>query len=107
MSFAQILNTAVSALVALAAAAFVVTYHRLAPWRSTPMGWHLMLLAATLGLLGLYTVVITIVGLDGTPATVLRIVRAGLLLLVAGLLAQRTLMVIRAQRPEGDPHARP
>ncbi|PAX92826.1 hypothetical protein CLM82_00985, partial [Streptomyces albidoflavus] len=49
-----------------------------------------------LGLLALLAAVITIVGRDGTPATVLRIVRAGLLLLVAGLLAQRTLMVIRA-----------
>ncbi|MFD5026979.1 hypothetical protein [Streptomyces sp. NPDC058373] len=106
MSIAQLLNMTVSGLVALSAALFVFTYHRLAPWRSTPMGWHLMLLAAALGGLGLYTVVITIVGLDGTTATVLRIVRAGLLLLVAGLLAQRTCMVVRAQRPEEDPHAR-
>lgn len=106
MSLAEILNMSVSALVTVCSAAFCLTYHRLAPWRSTPMGWHLMLLSAALGALGLYTVVITLVGLDGTAATVLRIVRAALLLLVAGLLAQRTHMVIRAQRAQTkDPHA--
>ncbi|MGE9696650.1 putative phage holin [Streptomyces sp. CH6] len=98
MTIAQYLNTGVSAAVAAASAVFCITYHRLAPWRSTPMGWHLMTLAGAIGALGLYTVVITLVGLDGTPATVLRIVRAGLLLLVAALLIQRTLMVIRAQK---------
>ncbi|MFJ5089957.1 hypothetical protein [Streptomyces sp. NPDC088674] len=104
MTIAQYLNTGVSGAVAAAAAVFCITYHRLAPWRSTPMGWHLMMLSGTLGALGLYTVVITLVGLDGTAATVLRIVRAGLLLFVAALLVQRTLMVIRAQK-ERSPRA--
>lgn len=100
MSVAEVLNMSVSGLVFLCAVAFIVTYHRLAPWRSTPMGWHLMLLSGALGALGAYTVVISIVGLDGPAATVLRLVRAALLLLVAGLLLQRTRMVIRAQRKD-------
>ncbi|MFJ9988578.1 hypothetical protein ACIQUD_31975 [Streptomyces globisporus] len=97
MSPAQILNLAVSALVFLCSLVFVVTYHVMAPWRRTPMGWHLMLFTAAIGLLGLYTVVVTITGLDGTPAMVLRYIRSALLLLVAGLMLQRTWMVWTAQ----------
>ncbi|MFH8483618.1 hypothetical protein [Streptomyces sp. NPDC018055] len=97
MSVAQILNLAVSALVFLCSVAFVVTYHVMAPWRRTPMGWHLMLFTATIGLLGLYTVVVTITGLDGAPAMVLRYVRSALLAFVAGLIVQRTWMVWSAQ----------
>ncbi|MFH9236018.1 hypothetical protein [Streptomyces globisporus] len=97
MSFAQILNLAVSALVFLCSMVFVVTYHVMAPWRRTPMGWHLMLFTAAIGLLGLYTVVVTITGLNGVPAMVLRYIRSALLLLVAGLMLQRTWMVWTAQ----------
>lgn len=99
MSTAQILNLAASALVALFAAVFVVTYHLLAPWRRTVMGWHLMLFTAAIGGLGLYTVVVTITGLDGTPAMILRYARTVLLLFIAALIMQRTWMVWSAQRP--------
>ncbi|WP_206308421.1 hypothetical protein [Streptomyces sp. A1277] len=98
MSVAQIVNLAVSALVFLCSVVFVITYHVLAPWRSTPMGWHVMFFTGSIGGLSLYTVIVTITGLDGTPATVLRIVRAALLLLVAALICQRTRMVWVAQR---------
>lgn len=97
MSIAQILNLAVSALVFLCSMTFVGTYHLMAPWRRTYMGWHLMLFTGAIGLLGLYTVVVTITGLDGAPAMVLRYVRSSLLLLVAGLMLQRTWMVWTAQ----------
>ncbi|MFW3477358.1 putative phage holin [Streptomyces microflavus] len=103
MSFAQILNLAVSALVFVCSAAFVVTYHLMAHWRRTYMGWHLMLFTGAIGLLGLYTVVVTITGLDGTPAMVLRYVRSALLLLVAGLMIQRTWMVWTAQHRPARP----
>lgn len=99
MSLAQILNLAASALVALFAAVFITTYHLLAPWRRTAMGWHLMLFTGAIGLLGLYTIVVTFTGLDGTPAMVLRYARTMLLLVVAALIAQRTWMVWSAQHP--------
>ncbi|MGW1468538.1 putative phage holin [Streptomyces sp. NPDC002308] len=97
MSFAQILNLAASALVALFSAVFVIAYHVLAPWRRTFMGWHLMLFTGAIGCLGLYTVVVTITGLDGLPAMILRYIRSALLILVAALIVQRTWMVWTAQ----------
>lgn len=98
MSPAQLANLIVSGLVAACAATFVVTYWRIAPWRSTPIGWYLMTFAGAIGGLGLYTVLITAVGLDGIPAAVLRIIRAALLLIMAGLLLHATRLVVRAQR---------
>lgn len=102
MNPAQLANLAVSGLVAAMAAAFVITYWRLAPWRSTPTGWFLMTFAGAIGGLGLYTVLITAVGLDGTAATVLRIIRTALLLTMAGLLLQATRLVLRAQRRRAE-----
>ncbi|MFG2676936.1 hypothetical protein [Streptomyces sp. NPDC048445] len=112
MSIAQVLNLAASGLVALFAGAFIVTYHLLAPWRRTRMGWHLMLFTGAIGCLGLYTIVVTITGLDGTPAMVLRCARTVLLLVVAVLIAQQTRMVYTAQRhprpvPDGSAAAEP
>lgn len=98
MTITQYLDTGVSALVAATAATLCVTYHRLAPWHSTPMVRHLMMLSGALGALGMYSVAIILVGPDGTPATVLRVLRAGLLLIVTALLIQRTVMVVRRQR---------
>ncbi|MFD4786608.1 hypothetical protein ACFWN1_05900 [Streptomyces sp. NPDC058459] len=98
MNLGQWVNTVVSAFVALCALVFIVTYHRLAPWRGSGVGWFVMALAATIGLLASYTVVITAVGIDGTAATVLRMIRSGLLLTVGGLLIQATRTMIRAQR---------
>lgn len=103
MSIAQVLNLAASGLVAVAAAVFVTTYHVLAPWRRTAMGWHLMLFTAAIGCLGLYTIVVTITGLDGTPAMVLRYARTALLMFVAALIVQRTWMVWVAQHPRQAP----
>lgn len=102
MSADEWINIVVSGIVLVSAAVFAITYHLNAPWRSTAMGRNLMTFSAAMGGLGGYTVAIAIVGQDGTPAAVLRIVRAVLLLLIAGLLVQRTVMVIRAQR-HADP----
>lgn len=98
MSAAEWLNTVVSGIVFVSAAVFVLIYHLNAPWRSTAMGRHLMAFGAAIGGLGAYTVAIAMVGPDGAPAATLRSVRAVLLLWIAGLLVQRTVMVIRAQR---------
>ncbi|MER6844865.1 putative phage holin [Streptomyces platensis] len=98
MSTDEWINTVVSALMFSSAAVFVVTYHLMAPWRSTPMGWHLMLFAGAIGGLGAYTVAIAIVGQDGFGAAALRYARALFLLVMVGLMVQRTVMVIRVQR---------
>jgi uncharacterized membrane protein len=101
LGVAQLINVIASGLVALAAGAFVWHYHRRAPWMSTPTGRRLMSLIAVIGLLGLYTDLIT-VWPDGVAAAVLRIARTVVLLLIAGLITQLTRTVILVQR-ESDP----
>lgn len=96
MDCAQLANTAASGLVALTCIVFVIVYHRHAPWQSTAVGRHLMTFTLAIGCLGAYTVAIT-VWPDGAPATALRAVRTLLLVLIAGLVMQRTRMVLRAQ----------
>lgn len=96
MDCAQLANTAASGLVALCCAVFVVVYHRHAPWRSTSVGRHVMTFTIAIGALALYTVVITIWP-EGAPAAALRFSRTVLLLVIAGLVLQRTHMVLSAQ----------
>lgn len=90
-------NAGASALVAGAAIGFVITYALLAPWQRSEAGRHLMSFTGAIGLLGLYTVCIT-AWPSGGAAAVLRVARVVLLVAVAGLLVQRTRMLIRAQR---------
>ncbi|MEW1565816.1 hypothetical protein AB0454_22855 [Streptomyces sp. NPDC093509] len=102
MDWAQIANTAASGLVALCCTTFAIVYHLHAPWRSTAVGRHLMTFTAAIGLLGTYTVAIT-VWPYGIPASVLRTTRTVLLVVIAGLVMQRTRMVLRAQhKPSRD-----
>jgi len=96
MDCAQLANTAASGLVALCCAVFVVVYHRYAPWRSTSVGRHVMMFTIAIGALALYTVVITLWP-SGAPAAALRFSRTLLLLIIAGLVVQRTRMVWAAQ----------
>ncbi|MGW5711532.1 putative phage holin [Streptomyces olivaceus] len=102
MNADRLISITTSGLAALCAAAFVATYWRLAPWRSTPTGWYLMTFGAAIGGLGAYTVVVTLIDIDGTTATILRLIRSGLMLTVAGLLVQATRMVRRAQHRRTD-----
>ncbi|MFI0897052.1 hypothetical protein [Streptomyces sp. NPDC020983] len=97
MSWAEVANAVASGAVALAAVAFVATYHALAPWRASATGRHVMTFSAAVGALGAYTVAVTLWP-DGTAATVLRVARVVVVLGLAGLLVQRTWMVIRAQK---------
>jgi hypothetical protein len=96
MDWAQLANTAASALVTLASAVFAVVYHLHAPWQSTAVGRHVMTFTLAIGALGAYTVAITLWP-DGTPAAVLRATRTVLLIVIAALVIQRTRMVLRAQ----------
>lgn len=99
MDGAQAVNAAASGVVALASAVFVVTYWVKARWWESSTGRHVMTFSAAVGLLGLYTVAVTLWPTGGV-ATALRVVRVVLLLGLAGLLVQRTVMVIRAQRAD-------
>lgn len=96
MDCAQLANMTASGLVALCCAVFVVVYHRHAPWRSTTMGRHVMTFTIAIGALGAYTVLVTIWP-AGVTGSVLRFARTLLLLLIAGLVVQRTHMVLTAQ----------
>ncbi len=96
MDSAQLANTFASALVALCCLVFAVVYHLHAPWRSTPVGRHLMAFTLAIGALASYTVLVTIWP-DGVTATILRSLRTTLLVVIAGLVMQRTHMVLRAQ----------
>jgi hypothetical protein len=97
-------NAAASGVVAAAAAVFVGTYWVRARWWETATGRHVMTFSAAVGLLGLYTVAVTLWP-SATTTTILRVVRVVLLLGLAGLLIQRTVMVVRAQR-DGPRHRR-
>ena len=97
MDGAQLANAAASALVALCSLVFAVVYHLRAPWRSTSVGRHIMTFTLAIGALCLYTVLVTIWP-EGAFATVARLLRTVLLVVIAGLIVQRTGMVRRAQR---------
>jgi hypothetical protein len=106
MGWAQIANIAASSLVALTCVVFAAVYHLHAPWRSTAVGRHVMAFTLTIGALGVYTVLITLWP-EGVAAVVLRTVRTVLLLVIAGLVVQRTRMVLRAQHEGASREATP
>ena len=101
MDCAQLANTAASALVALCCTVFAIVYHVNAPWRSTPVGRHVMTFTVAIGALALYTVLVT-VWPTGPTATALRTARVLVLLVIAVLVVQRTWMVWRAQHHGPD-----
>ncbi|MEV0090478.1 hypothetical protein [Streptomyces sp. NPDC050738] len=106
LGIAQLINVVASGLVAVSCGWFTWTYHRRAPWVTTPTGRRLMALVTVIGLLGTYTVLITFWP-DGAIAAVLRIARTVVLLLIAALIMQLTQTVIRVQRePGNDPVAK-
>lgn len=100
MTWAQLANASASGLVSAAAGAFVAAYAVLAPWRRSEIGRHVMAVTTAIGALGAYTVAIT-AWPSGPVAIGLRVARVLLLVALAGLLVQRTRILIRAQRGGG------
>ncbi len=98
------LNVAASGLAAIVCAGFVVVYHVRAAWWRSATGRHLMAVGVTLMLLFGYTVAIH-VWPQGCPAAVLRCVRTAVVVAIAGLMVQRTRMVLRAQHERRDREA--
>lgn len=102
MDAAQVVNVAASGLVAVTAAVAAVVYHVRAAWWRSAWGWHLMLVTVSIGLLALYTVLVGLVWPAGPVTAVLRVARAVVLVGLAGLLVQRTRLVVGAQRRSGS-----
>ncbi|MEU6347225.1 hypothetical protein ABZ883_40535 [Streptomyces sp. NPDC046977] len=98
---ARLTNLIGSGLVALACARFVIIYHLRAPWRRTATGRHIMGLVAVIGVLGLYTILIT-VWPEGLFADILRAVRSTILVVMAAVILGFTRMVTHAQRQDHD-----
>ncbi|GGP66979.1 MULTISPECIES: hypothetical protein [Streptomyces] len=90
----RLMNVITSAITASAGLTFMTTCHLLAPWWRTTTGRHLMAFGAAVTALSAYTVAIT-TWPDFWP---LRLVRTLVVLAIAALFIQRTVMVIRAQR---------
>lgn len=105
MGWAQMANTAASALVAVTAAVCAAVYHLRAPWWESAAGRHIMAFTGAVGLLSLYTVLLTVWWPHGPVAAGLRVTRVVVLVALAALLVQRTRMVIRAQRDPDPPDA--
>lgn len=96
------MNAAMSALGMVACAVFVITYHLRATWWKSEVGRNQMAFAAAIGLLCLYTVLATIWQSDVCMLIVLRSIRTLVLAAVAGLMVQRTRLLIKAQREHRD-----
>lgn len=92
----QWINLAASTLGFLACAFFATTYHTKAPWWRTLIGWNLMSFAVAVGILCAYTVLITIWP-AGCTGVILRSIRTAVVLAIAGLMVQRTILLLRAQ----------
>ncbi|WP_405506300.1 hypothetical protein OG323_05925 [Streptomyces cyaneofuscatus] len=90
----RLLNVTTSAVMAATGVVFMVTYHLLAPWWRSETGRHLMGFGAAVTALSAYTVAIT----AWPEFWPLRLVRTIVVLAIAALFIQRTVMVIRAQR---------
>lgn len=96
------MNAVMSALGAVACAAFVVTYHLRATWWKTDVGRNQMSFAAAIGLLCLYTVFATLFQDDECVMVVLRSIRTVAVAAVIVLMIQRTRLLLKAQRSFRD-----
>jgi hypothetical protein len=93
----QHLADAALALAALGCVFFVVAYHLLAPWRSSPVGRNVMAFMACCALLLCIGVVRVLFGLSDTAIQWVRLVG---FLIVAYVAWRRVYLLIRAQFPE-------
>lgn len=106
LSTDQLANWAASVLLAVSSVIAAVTYHLRAPWRRSRIGRHVMTVTVALGLLGAYTVVVSLWP-GGLLATGLRIGRTVLLVVLAVSMVQRVRLIADAQRRPPDPPDRP
>ncbi|MCY0961528.1 hypothetical protein [Streptomyces sp. H27-H5] len=95
----QWVNVIGSSIAALCCGVFALVYALRAPWWRSDVGRNVMLVAAAIGGLCLYTVLVTIWP-TGCAAIVLRSLRTTVLLAISVLMIQRTRLVILAQRAD-------
>lgn len=95
---AQLANVSASGLITVAATVAATVYQLKADWWRSKWGWNLMGVTVSIGLLGLYTVLVSLVWPAGPVTAILRVVRTVVLVVLAGLLLQRTQLVLDAQR---------
>jgi hypothetical protein len=100
-------NWSSSVLMAAAAGYAAVTYQLKARWRLTRIGRHIMAVTVAVGLLGLYTVLVSIWP-AGPAAAALRYGRTALQVVLAVAMVQRSRLITDAQRrpdhPPDDDH---
>jgi len=97
MTVDQWVNVGASVLAAAACGGFAVTYHLRVTWWRSDVGKNLMAFAVSVGMLCLYTVLVSLWP-DGYLAVVLRGVRTAVVISIAVLMVQRTQLFLREQR---------
>lgn len=95
-------NWSSSVLMAAAAGYAAVTYQLKARWRLTRIGRHIMAVTVAVGLLGLYTVLVSLWP-TGPAAAALRYSRAALQVVLAVAMVQRSRLITDAQRQPDHP----
>lgn len=103
MDAAQISNLTASGLVCASSATAATVYHLRARWWQSRTGRHIMGVTISVGLLGLYTILVSLVWRTGPVAAGLRIGRTVVLVFLAVMMMQRVLLVIDAQKAHGGP----
>ncbi|MBZ6207565.1 hypothetical protein KVH31_13755 [Streptomyces olivaceus] len=93
----QWINFSASGFTALACITFAALYHRRVTWWRSAIGRNLMGLAAAIGVLCAYTVLITLAP-DGCLSVILRGIRTCMVLTVGGIMIQQTRLLLKAQR---------
>jgi hypothetical protein len=96
------MNVVMSMLGVLACLGFAVVYHLSASWWISDVGRNQMAFAGAVGALCLYTVLATVWQGDECVLVILRSVRTVVLLAVAGLMVQRTRLLLKIQRESRD-----
>jgi len=98
----QWVNIAASGLAALACLVFVAVYHWRATWWRSEVGRNQMAFAVTVAALCIFTVLAAVWMGDECILMALRIWRTVVVLAVAGLMVQRTRLLLKAQRESRD-----
>jgi hypothetical protein len=106
MDAAQISNLAASGLVCASSMTAATIYHLRTRWWRSWMGRHIMTVTISVGLLGLYTLLVSLVWRTGPMAAALRIGRTGVLVVLAVAMVQRVFLVIDAQKQSSEARRR-
>ncbi|BFP50040.1 hypothetical protein KCMC57_64080 (plasmid) [Kitasatospora sp. CMC57] len=103
MDAAQLANLAGSALLLLTAVVAAVVYCAKADWWRSAWGWNVMIVTVSIGLLGLYTLVVTLIWPAGPVTAALRVARTVLQVILSAALVQRTHLMLEAQARSRQP----